>query len=120
MLKLISRETKDRYSKILKEMGVIGEGVLEKNKVAALYIICAKENLWDNRKLLFDLSNQNIKEEGFKLVKGKGNRALVLLAFNLFNSYKDDETDVFSIVQKIDRQDRDIVINAINIIWTAA
>jgi hypothetical protein len=117
MIKLISRDIKDRYSKILKEMGIIGEGVLEKNKVAALYIICSKENLWNNRNSIFNLRDHEIKENAFNLIKEKGNKTLVLLAFNLFNNYKGNETDVLSIVQKVDRNDRDIVLNAINIVW---
>ncbi|MDS0527997.1 DUF6075 family protein [Clostridium sp. SHJSY1] len=118
MLKLISRDTRERYSEVLKEMGIIGESVLEKNKVAALYIICEKESLWDNRKSIFDLRNHRIKENAVNLISGNGNKALILLAFNLFNSYKNNETDVLDIVRNVNRQDRDIVLNAINIVWS--
>lgn len=120
MVRTISRETKDRYNEILKEMNILSEGELDKSKVAALYIICAKEYLWINRRAIFDFRNQEIKEDVFKLINENGNRALVLLAFNLFNSYKgkDKETDVFSIVKNVNRQDRDIVLRAINIVWS--
>ncbi|WP_278320492.1 hypothetical protein [Clostridium vincentii] len=39
------------------------------------------------------------------------------MAFNLFNNYKDMETDVLNVVRNVNKQDRDIVLNAINIVW---
>ena len=117
MVKIISRETKERYSEIIKEMNILREEELDKSKVAALYIICAKEYLWINRKSIFDFKDQDIREDVFKLIKGSGNRALVLLAFNLFNNYKGKETDVLNMVKNVNRQDRDIVLRAINIVW---
>jgi len=118
MVKIISRETKDRYNEILKQMNIFSEKELDKSKIAALYIICAKEYLWINRKSIFDYKEQDIREDVFKLINESGNKALVLLAFNLFNNYKGEETDVFSIVKNVNRQDRDIVLNAINIVWS--
>ena len=91
---------------------------LNKSKVAALYIICSKEYLWSNRKVIFNFKNQDIREDVFNLIKGSGNRALIVLAFNLFNNYKDKETDVLNVVKNVNRQDRDIVLNAINIVWS--
>jgi len=117
MVKIISRETKDRYSEILKDMNIVSEEELEKSKVAALYIICEKEYLWINRKSIFNFKHQDIREDVFKLIKGGGNRALILLSFNLFNSYKGKETDVLNIVKNVNRQDRDIVLKAIDIVW---
>jgi hypothetical protein len=117
MLKIISRETNVRYNEILKEMNITCDKELENRKVAALYIICAKEYLWANRRVIFDFKDQDIREDVFNLIKGSSNRALVLLALNLFINYKDKETDVLSIVKNVNRQDRDIVIKAINIIW---
>lgn len=117
MLKIISKETKDRYNRILKEMNVLSEGNLEKRKVAALYIISAKEYLWSNRKAIFNFKDQDIREDVFNSIKGSGNRTLVLLAFNLFNNYKDKETDVLNIVKNVNRQDREIVLKAIDIVW---
>lgn len=118
MLKLISRETKDRYRKVLNEMDIVDESVLEKNKIAALYIICEKESLWNNRSSILDLKRHKIKENAVNLVSGSGNKALILLVFNLFNSYKNNETDVLDIVKNVNRQDRDIFLNAINIVWS--
>jgi len=118
MLKMISKEVKERYNKILKEMNIESEEELNKSKVAALYIISTKEYLWSNRKAIFDFKNHDIREDVFDSIKGDGNRALIVLAFNLFNNYKDRETDVLNVVKNVNRQDRDIVLNAINIVWS--
>ena len=118
MLKMISKETEERYKKILKEMNIESEEKLNKSKVAALYVISSKEYLWSNRKKIFNFKDQDIKEDVFDSIKGGGNRALIVLAFNLFNNYKDRETDVLNVVKNVNRQDRDIVLNAINIVWS--
>jgi len=57
MVKIISRETKDRYNEILKEMNSVQEEELDKSNFAALYIISAKEYLWSNRKAIFDFKD---------------------------------------------------------------
>jgi len=118
MLKMISKETEERYKEILKEMNIPSGEEVDRSKVAALYIISTKEYLWSNRKIIFDFKNHDIREDVFISIKGSSNRALILLAFNLFNNYKDKETDVLNVVKNVNRQDRDIVLNAINIVWS--
>ncbi|PRR84337.1 DUF6075 family protein [Clostridium vincentii] len=61
MLKIISKEIKERYDTMLKEMRIPSEEELDKSEMAALYIISTKEYLWKNRKAIFNFKNQDIR-----------------------------------------------------------
>ena len=87
----------------------------DRNKLAAVYIISSKDSLWNNRTNILKKNNDNIIKSISKNLK-ISDRYLLKLAIILFREYNNIKIDVFNILNNIKKNDRKIILNAINII----
>ena len=113
MLNLIPMEVRENYNILINELNL--KDTKDRNNLAAVYIISSKDSLWNNRTNILKKNNDNIIKSISKNLK-ISDRYLLKLAIILFREYNNIKIDVFNILNNIKKNDRKIILNAINII----
>lgn len=87
-------------------------------RYALFYIIAGNEDLFRKRKFLYDFESNGIKanclDDG-NVDLSSSAKALVRLAFNLFNSYEDKYTTPIDIFYSLDDKNYSLAMNSIDI-----
>lgn len=83
---------------------------------AMFFIFAGVPDLYRSVDSLYDFDSRLILLENFDSLKvSSGQRALVRLAYNLYNGYKDDRTDVCSIFYNLDSSNISLALSSIQI-----
>ncbi|OOP72815.1 DUF6075 family protein [Clostridium beijerinckii] len=87
-------------------------------RYSLFYIIAGNEDLFRKRKFLYDFESNGIKanclDDG-NVDLSSSAKALVRLAFNLFNSYEDKYTTPIDIFYSLDDKNYSLAMNSIDI-----
>lgn len=87
-------------------------------RYSLFYIIAGNEDLFRKRKFLYDFESNGIKanclDDG-NVDLSSSAKALVRLAFNLFNSYEDKYTTPIDIFYSLDHKNYSLAMNSIDI-----
>ncbi|EOR25292.1 hypothetical protein A500_10460 [Clostridium sartagoforme AAU1] len=87
-------------------------------RYSLFYIIAGNEDLFRKRKFLYDFESNGIKanclDDGNADLSSSA-KALVRLAFNLFNSYEDKYTTPIDIFYSLDDKNYSLAMNSIDI-----
>lgn len=87
-------------------------------RYSLFYIIAGNEDLFRKRKFLYDFESNGIKanclDDG-NVDLSSSAKALVRLAFNLFNSYEDKYTTPINIFYSLDDKNYSLAMNSIDI-----
>ncbi|MBE6051258.1 MAG: hypothetical protein E7214_11600 [Clostridium sp.] len=112
MLSLISKEVKDRYNKLINKLGLID--TRNRNKLAAIYIVSSKDTLWENRNNIF--LNEDKVDSILKSIEISDAYLLELVMF-FWEKYKSNEIDILDMLKNMNKSDRKILLNAIEMVW---
>lgn len=112
MLSLISKEVKDRYNKLINKLGLID--TRNRNKLAAIYIVSSKDTLWENRNNIF--LNEDKVDSILKSIEISDAYLLELVMF-FGEKYKSNEIDILDMLKNMNKSDRKILLNAIEMVW---
>lgn len=105
----------NRYEELLKKSGVNEKDVERK---ALFYILANNDDLYSKIHHLYNFQHDYAETDCFE--KGlvdftSGSSALIRLGFNLFNGYKDNKSDVLNILSKLDSDNFELAMEAIQI-----
>lgn len=85
-------------------------------RLALFYILANNEDLFQKVNYIYDFDDHSIKIDCFNRVDlSSSSEALVKLAFNLYNGFKAEYSDILSIFSTLDEKNYDIAMKAINI-----
>ena len=93
-------------------------------RVALFYIIAGNDTLFSQRKNIYDFKERaidvEIDEKGRVFIPGEAwhtssTIALIRLAYNLFNGFKDERTNPMDLLSNLDDDNFDLAFNAMNI-----
>jgi hypothetical protein len=107
-------QEESRYRELCKRDGTDEKDIERKT---LFWILSHNADLYAKRNHIYDFKERGIKPECFDSPDvdfSGGSRALVRLAFNLYNGYKDEHTDVLSILQILDHGNYILAFDAIN------
>lgn len=85
-------------------------------RIAMWYIFAGNSDLYSKINYLYDFEDHSICPDAFESVDlSSGARALLVLAYNLYNGYSGQPADVKQIMVPLDEENRKLAIEAIKI-----
>lgn len=121
-MRFLGEQHKKNFWKISSEDKGFDQRDLE--RAALFYVIAGNDTLFSQRKNIYDFKdraiNVEIDENGNLFIPGEAwhtssTIALIRLAYNLFNSFKDERTNPMDLLSSLDDDNFDLAINAITI-----
>jgi hypothetical protein len=87
-------------------------------RTALYYIISGNKYLYTKRNCIYDFEKNISKFSGFDSINtdfSTSSKALIRLAMNLFNGYKDNFSDPFNLFGYLDIENYNLAINSVKI-----
>lgn len=111
----LSEEHFSRLNELLKRDGTY---IKDTERISLFYVISAVDKLYKVSKEIYDFKDHSINLDVFQKVDfSSGERKLLVLGFNLYNSYKSEVygNDVMSLFSGLDEDNFTIAIKAVHI-----
>lgn len=111
----ITEEHFNRLNELLKKDGTY---IKDTERIALFYVISGVDKLYKFSKEIYDFKDHSINFDVFEKVDfSSGEKKLLILGFNLYNSYRDENygNDVMTLFSGLDEDNFTIAIKAVHI-----